>query len=147
MDETFKRVLEYAESIFTCDSTIHGPAHWLRVDSNAQLLARDTGADIMVVRLFAFLHDVCRLNDGRDRMHGPRAADKLRELPVYLITITPEQMKLLEYAIRHHTDGVTSDDPTIGTCWDADRLDLGRVNIVPKASRMSTSAGKKRCKE
>ena len=79
-------------------------------------------------------------------MHGPRAADKLSELPESLINITAEQMKLLEYAIRHHTDGVMSDDPTIGTCWDADRLDLGRVGIVPEASRMSTRAGKEKCK-
>ena len=79
-------------------------------------------------------------------MHGPRAADILSELPESLIKITPEQMKLLEYAIRHHTDGVTSTDPTIGTCWDADRLDLGRVDITPKASRMSTQMGKNKCK-
>ncbi len=145
MNDIFDSVCKYAESIRTCISTIHGPNHWRRVDENVQLLAKDTGADIIVVRLFAYLHDVCRLNDGRDRMHGPRAADKLSELPESLIKITDEQMQLLEYAIRHHTDGVTSNDPTIGTCWDADRLDLGRVYITPKASRMSTLAGKDIC--
>jgi uncharacterized protein len=33
-----------------------------------------------------------------------------------------------------------SDDPTIGTCWDADRLDLARegVGIQPRARYMST---------
>jgi uncharacterized protein len=145
MKNIFNDICEYAESIFTCNSTIHGVLHWRQVDKNAQLLAEKTGADIIVVRLFAFLHDVCRLNDGRDRQHGPRAADKLQELPESLIRIKPEQMDLLEYAIRHHTDGVTSDNPTIGTCWDADRLDLGRVDIVPKSSRMSTLAGKEMC--
>ena len=144
-EDLFNKVCVYADSIFTCNSTIHGPAHWRRVDVHAQLLAEHSGADIIVVRLFACLHDTCRLDDGRDRMHGPRAADKLSALPKSLISITSAQMKLLEYAIRHHTDGVTSDDPTIGTCWDADRLDLGRVDIIPEASRMSTKAGKDKC--
>ena len=31
---------------------------------------------------------------------------------------------------------------TIGTCWDADRLDLGRVGIIPSSDFMSTQAGK-----
>ena len=32
---------------------------------------------------------------------------------------------------------------TIGTCWDADRLDLGRVGVIPSVDFMSTHAGKK----
>lgn len=145
MEDLFDRICKYAESIFTCSSIIHGVEHWRRVDDNAQLLTAHTGADIIIVRLFAYLHDTCRIDDGRDRMHGPRAADKLCELPETLIKISSEQMALLEYAIRHHADGVTSDDSTIGTCWDADRLDLGRVYIIPKASRMSTQAGRDAC--
>ena len=39
-------------------------------------------------------------------------------------------------------DGRVSDDPTIGTCWDADRLDLRRVAIVPKTGLMSTNPAK-----
>ena len=145
MDDVFKRICTYSEAISTCRSTIHGVAHWRRVDKNAQSLAEYSGADIIVVRLFAYLHDCCRLDDGKDRMHGPRAADKLSVFPKSFIKISATQMELLEYAIRHHTDGVTSDDPTIGTCWDADRLDLDRVYIIPEASRMSTQRGKDLC--
>ena len=35
-----------------------------------------------------------------------------------------------------------SEHPTIGTCWDADRLDLGRVGIVPQPKFMSTAFAK-----
>jgi len=56
-------------------------------------------------------------------------------------------MRLLDYAIRHHVDGDVSDDPTIGTCWDADRLDLGRVGIVPDERYMSTARGKELSRE
>ena len=31
---------------------------------------------------------------------------------------------------------------TIGTCWDADRLDLGRVGVIPSVDFMSTQDGK-----
>ena len=31
-----------------------------------------------------------------------------------------------------------SDDPIIGTCWDADRLDLGRVGVKPNPKLLST---------
>ena len=41
-----------------------------------------------------------------------------------------------------HTDAEHSDDVTIGTCWDADRLDLGRVGIIPDEAFMSTDFGK-----
>ena len=79
---------------------------------------------------------------GDDPGHGPRAADTLATLIGVLFTLDPERLALLEQAIRHHTDGATSTDPTIGTCWDADRLDLGRVGKRPEARFMSTGAGK-----
>ena len=31
-------------------------------------------------------------------------------------------------------------DPTIGTCWDADRLDLWRVGITPHVRFLCTAA-------
>jgi uncharacterized protein len=33
-------------------------------------------------------------------------------------------------------------DVTVQTCWDADRLDLGRVGIRPVASRLCTPAAR-----
>ncbi len=143
-DEDWEAVRRYAEAIFACGPhSIHGPSHWNRVEKNALELAAETGADETVVRLFAILHDACRLNDDKDPGHGPRAADMLGTLVGILLTLDPNRLALLEQAIRHHTDGKTSPDPTIGTCWDADRLDLGRVGKTPQARYMSTEAGKK----
>ncbi len=143
-DDDWEAVRRYAEAIFACGPhSIHGPSHWNRVEKNALELAAETGADETVVRLFAILHDACRLNDDKDPGHGPRAADMLGTLVGILLTLDPNRLALLEQAIRHHTDGKTSPDPTIGTCWDADRLDLGRVGKTPQARYMSTEAGKK----
>jgi len=36
--------------------------------------------------------------------------------------------------------GVIRCDSTVLTCWDADRLDLGRVGITPKAIYLCTDA-------
>jgi uncharacterized protein len=144
-DEDWEAVQRYAQAIFACGMhSIHGPSHWTRVEKAGLDLARETGADETVVRLFAVLHDSCRLNDHKDDGHGPRAADMLGTLVGILLTIDADRLVLLEQAIRHHTDGATSEDPTIGTCWDADRLDLGRVGKNPEAGYMSTEAGKKR---
>ncbi len=47
----------------------------------------------------------------------------------------------LAHAMRHHDRGQVSDDPLVGTCWDADRLDLPRVGITPDPRLMSTASG------
>ena len=46
---------------------------------------------------------------------------------------------MLTHACRDHSNGLIEADVTIQTCWDADRLDLGRVDIVPQASRLCTA--------
>ncbi|HSN56532.1 MAG TPA: hypothetical protein VLT32_17825 [Candidatus Sulfomarinibacteraceae bacterium] len=141
------RIRRYALSTFACGPySIHGPDHWQRVEDVGLELARDTGADETVVSLFAILHDSCRQNDGRDPFHGPRAADMLGSIAADLLDLDRERLVLLEHAIRHHTAGLTSTDPTIGTCWDADRLDLGRVGMRPRERFMSTWAGRRRAR-
>lgn len=44
--------------------------------------------------------------------------------------------------MRDHDKGETTTDPTIGCCWDADRLDLGRVGKKPDPAYMSTMLGR-----
>ena len=144
-EEDYACVRRYAQSNFACGSlSVHGPTHWARVERAGLVICRENGADETVVRLFAILHDSCRLNDNDDPGHGPRAADLLGSLVDVLITIDPERLALLEQAIRHHTNGFTTDDPTIGACWDADRLDLGRVGKIPAKKYMSTDLGRMR---
>jgi uncharacterized protein len=48
----------------------------------------------------------------------------------------------LVHACNWHTRARHSADPTIGTCFDADRLDLGRVAIIPSPDFMSTEFGR-----
>ena len=144
-EDVFDSMRDFAASVFALGShSVHGPDHWHRVETVGLALCKETGADEAVIRLFAILHDSCRLDDGADPLHGPRAADMLGEIAGSLRMLDPDRLALLEYAIRHHTGGRTSDDPTIGACWDADRLDLGRVGIVPHERFVSTESGHRR---
>jgi uncharacterized protein len=111
--------------------------------SNGKTLAgRTPGADVLVVELFALLHDCRRTRDGYDINHGRKAAEGLNEIRGSLIFLSDEQFGLLESACRGHTDGDISEDPTIGCCWDADRLELSRVGIKPEQRFMSTQAAR-----
>lgn len=122
----------------TREYSIHGPDHWKRVERNGLLLATRTGADTTVVRLFAVFHDSRRENDGYDESHGARGAAFATTLRGNLFTLPDDAFTLLHYACTWHTEGQHHPDPTIGTCWDADRLDLGRVGIIPDPEFMST---------
>jgi uncharacterized protein len=101
-------------------------------------MARTNGAREDVVELFAFLHDSQRLSDGRDREHGARAADFTLQLNRELLHLDGPGLEMLTYAVRHHSDGLIEADVTVQTCWDADRLDLGRVGIIPRPDRLCT---------
>jgi uncharacterized protein len=95
-----------------------------------------------VVRLFALFHDSCRLNEGTDDGHGARGAAYAAKLRGSVYNLDETSFALLEEACVWHTDRDFSDHPTIGTCWDADRLDLGRVGMIPNPKFMSTPFGK-----
>ena len=124
------------------DFSIHGPNHWRNVELNGLQLCRLNGADETVVRLFAVFHDVERENEGHDPEHGRRAADLLLQLHGELFELDELRLELLVDAVSYHNDGLVSDSLTIGTCWDADRMDLPRVGITPRPERMSTAHGK-----
>ena len=114
------------KSKFRCDlDSIHGPDHWHRVEDVGLKIARNTGADQDVLRLFAVLHDSCRLDDSNDPEHGRRAAEYATEMRGRLFDLEDQRFELLHSAIAGHVDGYTSKDVTIGTCFDADRLTSG----------------------
>ncbi|MCW0218423.1 MAG: hypothetical protein OJI67_08895, partial [Prosthecobacter sp.] len=122
--------------------SVHGPDHWKRVERNALILATRTGAKVHVVRLFAIFHDCKRLDDGWDPEHGKRGAAYAATLRGKLFDVSDQDFALLHHACVWHTDARHHEDPTISTCWDADRLDLGRVGMIPRSSYMSTEFGK-----
>jgi uncharacterized protein len=119
-------------------SSIHGVDHWVRVERNGLYLAGKTGADPVVVSLFALFHDSRRKNDGFDPGHGLRGAEYARSLRGELTILADGAFELLLFACAHHTDRRRVDDITVAACWDADRLELGRVGIAPRERFFNT---------
>ncbi|MDA0293215.1 MAG: hypothetical protein O3A75_07115 [Verrucomicrobia bacterium] len=121
----------------------HGVVHWARVMENGLRIAESNGADTELVTLFALFHDSRRANEQIDNGHGQRGGDFARTLRGSLVHLDDQRFELLYEACRLHTDGLTEADPTLQACWDADRLDLGRVGITPQASRLCTDAARR----
>lgn len=121
---------------------IHGAPHWARVRENGLRLSELTGANVRVVEAFAFLHDSQRHNDDHDPDHGRRAAQFAKSLPAALLELSAEELELLVEACEGHSEGRSRADITVITCWDADRLDLGRVGIRPDPLRLCTAAAR-----
>lgn len=120
----------------------HGITHWARVLENGLRISNETGANEKVVILFAMLHDSRRLNESIDPGHGRRGAELAKSLRGSLFEVSDLEFDLLYEACVSHTDGKTEGDITVQTCWDADRLDLGRVGIWPKQRQLCTEFAK-----
>jgi len=120
----------------------HGVFHWARVLENGRELATRNHAKVHVVELFALLHDSKRSNEERDKDHGFRAAEYAKTLRGRLFYLSDEDFALLYEACAYHTDGTITADVTVQTCWDADRLDLGRTGTTPSPERLCTADAK-----
>lgn len=121
----------------------HGPFHWMNVRRNGLYLARLHGADEEIVRLFAVFHDSCRENEYSDPQHGPRGAQlaiEFREAGHF--SLDDLRMDLLVTACKIHNGAGPQSEPTLAVCLDADRLDLGRVGIIPDSKLLSTATAK-----
>jgi uncharacterized protein len=139
----FEALWTYVAAPFSAHVTsLHGPEHWRRVERNGLILCDESQANRDVVRLFALFHDSRRMNDGWDPEHGARGAEFAESLRGKMFQLSDEEFELLRYACVWHTEGRCHDNQTIAVCWDADRLDLCRVGIIPDPARMCTAFGR-----
>lgn len=128
---------------------IHGLPHWQRVYRNGILIHNaDHKVDLEIVTLFALLHDSQRDTDGEDFMHGIFGSQFTAELARngLLPMLDEERLTILKAAIADHPRGAVLEgnhysQRTIQACWDADRLDLGRVGIPPDRNYLGSIYG------
>jgi len=122
---------------------VHGLSHWARVCDNGLRLAAETGANRQVVELFAFFHDSRRFDDQADPEHGPRGALLAEQFHCAgLFRLAEEPLQLLLTACRLHTAARSHENPTVRTCFDADRLDLARIGKTVNPEYLCTEAAK-----
>jgi uncharacterized protein len=118
----------------------HGIRHWSRVAKYGAVLCRQVGVNWQVVDLFSFMHDCQRENEIHDPQHGPRAETLLRKIRG-IVPLEGDDFERLCIACRLHTSDQRHPDPTVAACFDADRLDLGRVGIRPDPKLMASEQG------
>lgn len=126
------------------DSPDHGAHHWRLVAwTGVELLEVFHEADDLVILLFSLFHDSQRENEFHDPDHGTRGAALARELlPLHVPELAEDRLEKLATACEWHTSAPPTEDPTLGTCWDSDRLNLWRVGIEPSPSYLSTDLAK-----
>jgi uncharacterized protein len=117
---------------------IHGYTHWARVLENGFNIAKNTNANTNVIIAFAFFHDVKRYNDSFDPEHGSRGAELLIQYKDK-VKLTNDEITKTIIACSGHTDVLFHDDKDINACWDADRLDLYRVGIIPNPEYLNNN--------
>ena len=131
----------------TGEESIHSIDHWDRVARNGESL-HVPDADMEVVLCFAYLHDVERESDAYDEEHGPRAAELIDQIRDSVLGfLDDKQIGLLKDACTYHTTVPRTGNPTIDTCFDADRLDLPRAFIIPDPDKMATKEGAEKAKQ
>lgn len=145
--EVAKYSLEHATELSLL-SEDHGPRHWRDVARIGFTLGRSEELDsdrLDAVFIFAVLHDSQRKSELVDPRHGHRAAQILHRLLDDKVIEEGDWFIDLDYALSFHESGEHvakvqhQDGPKqIGTCWDADRLTIGRVGIITSVEYMST---------
>jgi uncharacterized protein len=135
-------VMHEAQEIFAANKCLmdyHGPDHWRRVAMHGISVSRALGVDPMVPYVFGLIHDSHRVDDGYDLGHGRRAAEFVKKRRDTLFSfLNAEQIDDLYRACRFHSDGLRQGSPVVRACWDADRLDLWRVDVQPLPRYMCT---------
>lgn len=125
---------------------VHGPEHWRRVESFGSYMWDPKKTDIDVIVAFAYLHDVEREDNLDDLGHGPRAAELVDSLRDGLLSyMSNRQIRLLKKACRLHSCVDRTDNATVNTCFDADRLDLPRCGTAVDPGRLATHYGRMIC--
>lgn len=129
MDDIISRALDYAKACHGGDCSGHDFEHVMRVLKNAErILAEETGADSLVVRLAAILHDVDDYKLGSDGMRVQKflqennvakdVADKMLEV-IGVISFSNSgsapQFKMIEQKIVSDADKLDAMG-AIGVC-------------------------------
>lgn len=123
----------HVRALLSGDSSGHDWWHIERVRRNAVHIAREEGADLVVVELAALLHDIADWKfHGGDDTAGPRAARLWLESQGADAALMQHVTSIIA-GLSYKGAGVNTDMPTLeGRCvQDGDRLDaIGAVGIA-----------------
>lgn len=126
-------------SLFVHPSELHGQKHVARVLVHGLRLAKLTGNESEMPRLWAsiYAHDLAREHDGTCMLHGRNAADRLDHMPEVIALyrragVTVDDLPAVKFAVSHHVGAPEPDrDHPLWSLTallkDADGLDRVRL--------------------
>jgi uncharacterized protein len=122
----------------------HSENHWKGVAwFGLRLLEAGCPADPAALFVFSVVHDAERVNDWYDDEHAARAADLAATLrDEGLIRCGDEWFDALLSTLREHDLRRIATCPTVGACFDSDRLALPRYGVRIERELMSTEQGR-----
>lgn len=138
----YNSVIKYCVSHAFNIKGIHGIQHWLSVRDYGLYIAKSNGADVNIIELFAWFHDIGRVADRDDFGHGNKSVELMDNVHGKLFNLQPIEYDKLRFAVKHHTETIHDEDISIGTCWDSDRLDLNRLGRFIDVNLLNTVEGK-----
>lgn len=125
-----------------CLSTnIHGISHLRRVAYLSGRYAYILKINLNDAVIAGYLHDCARENDSNGNSHAYESAYLAKGIIQGNLPVT--NINKIFYTIYHHADGITTKDPFMGCIWDADRLNLLRIGIIPNEKLLSTQLAKR----
>lgn len=129
LDNLYQEVQSRFEPL---DDPAHGWEHVRRVYELALRIAREEGADPLIVGLAALLHDVGRLVHHKGVHHALLSVEESRDI-LKAYPLTQEQVEAVLHAIEAHSfsQGIEPRTLEARVLRDADRLDgLGALGIL-----------------
>lgn len=122
---------------------MHGELHWRGVAwAGLRIAELREGLRPEVTVAFGLLHDCRRETDDWDPEHGDRAARVASRSAPLKRLLGAEGRDLVAEACRLHERGRTCpEEPRIGACWDADRVNLVRLGLDLDPSYFTVLSG------
>lgn len=138
-----KILIEVIESFYLqLFNGVHGIDHWTRVLQNGIILCdKNPNLNKNIIIAFSFFHDVGRTREDDEPIHGYNGGRRLLKYK-YKINLTKEEIDKCYEACVDHTHTRHHKDPQIAACWDADRLDLYRVGVMPDVDYLNLEESK-----
>lgn len=128
----------YLQSV---DSEVHGIKHLRTVAYLSARFAYSFNLEIKPIILAGYLHDCARNNDDSGNIHAHQSAHLAKDIIEHNWPNLYRE-KIYE-TIFFHADGLTTNDLFTGCIWDADRISLIRLGIVPRIDMLSTELVKR----
>lgn len=134
-ESSVRQIRKIAENLFENAHGSHGWDHTLRVVSLCERIGPEEGADIQVLRIAAYLHDIgrCEQDSSNGTICHARLGGRMARPIIKDLELTGEQKHNIIHCIQAHRfrGGEKPDTLEARVLFDADKIDaIGAVGVA-----------------